>query len=88
MSQVHNPKSITGGCLCGGIRYQIDFAVDHDWKSGVGPLTNFRCMFQTLTYNLDRRAEDLSSLTLVNARSAERIAVVSSTTFILSLQRS
>ena len=86
MSQVHNPKSVTGGCLCGGIRYQIDFAVDHDCKSGVSP-TNFSCRF-TLTYNLDGRAEDISSLTPVNARSAERIAVVSSTTFILSLQRS
>ncbi|KAJ7354399.1 Mss4-like protein [Mycena albidolilacea] len=26
------PKSITGGCNCGGVRYRVDFATDHDWK--------------------------------------------------------
>ncbi|KAJ7168397.1 Mss4-like protein [Mycena crocata] len=26
------PKTVTGGCNCGGVRYQIDFAEDHDWK--------------------------------------------------------
>ena len=88
MSQMRIPKTITGGCLCGGVRYQIDFAVDHDWKSGVGSPKDFRYTFQTLTYKLDGRAKDLSSLTRVNAHSAERTAVVSSTTSILSLQRS
>lgn len=34
MSQMLIPKAITGGCLCGGVRYQIDFAHDHDWKAG------------------------------------------------------
>lgn len=29
------PKAIEGGCLCGGIRYKIDFADDHDWKTAV-----------------------------------------------------
>jgi len=28
------PQTVTGGCLCGGIRYQIDFSPDHDWKRG------------------------------------------------------
>ncbi|KAJ7184410.1 Mss4-like protein [Mycena filopes] len=26
------PKFVTGGCLCGGVRYRIDFSADHDWK--------------------------------------------------------
>jgi hypothetical protein len=30
------PKTITGGCLCGGVRYQVEFALDHDWKFAVG----------------------------------------------------
>jgi hypothetical protein len=35
MSQLRILKAVTGGCLCGGVRYQIDFAPDHDWQSGV-----------------------------------------------------
>jgi len=31
------PTTISGGCLCGGVRYQVDFAADHDWKKA--PLT-------------------------------------------------
>jgi hypothetical protein len=30
-----NPEIATGGCLCGGVRYRIDFATDHDWKRAV-----------------------------------------------------
>jgi len=29
------PKSITGGCLCGGVRYQVDFPPDHDFRKAV-----------------------------------------------------
>ncbi|KAJ6620319.1 Mss4-like protein [Mycena sp. CBHHK59/15] len=28
------PEMTTGGCLCGGVRFQINFAPDHDWKRG------------------------------------------------------
>ncbi|KAJ7491167.1 Mss4-like protein [Mycena latifolia] len=28
------PKTVTGGCLCEGVRFRIDFAPDHDWKRG------------------------------------------------------
>ncbi|RDL42140.1 Uncharacterized protein BP5553_02119 [Venustampulla echinocandica] len=28
------PKTITGGCLCEGVRFRIDFSEDHDWKRG------------------------------------------------------
>ncbi|KAJ7677279.1 Mss4-like protein [Mycena rosella] len=27
------PTTVTGGCLCEGVRYQIDFAPDHDWEN-------------------------------------------------------
>ena len=42
MSEIPIPKTISGGCLCGGVRYKIDFAVDHDWKSGVSFPRAFR----------------------------------------------
>ncbi|KAJ7771544.1 Mss4-like protein [Mycena metata] len=29
-----HPKFATGGCVCGGVRYRIDFAPEHDWKRG------------------------------------------------------
>ncbi|PMD48999.1 hypothetical protein L207DRAFT_627631 [Hyaloscypha variabilis F] len=28
------PQKITGGCLCGGVRYEINFKPEHDWKRG------------------------------------------------------
>jgi len=31
---IPTPEMVTGGCLCGGVRYQIDFSADHDWKRG------------------------------------------------------
>jgi len=31
---VPTPKRITGGCLCGGVRYQVEFSAEHDWKRG------------------------------------------------------
>ena len=29
------PKHIKGGCLCGALRYEIDFPPDHDFKAAV-----------------------------------------------------
>lgn len=29
------PSTITGGCLCGAIRYQVDFPEDHDFLDNV-----------------------------------------------------
>ncbi|KAK4213294.1 Mss4-like protein [Rhypophila decipiens] len=41
------PKSITGGCLCGGIRYKVDFPVDHDFKKASGSCQCTQCRRQT-----------------------------------------
>ncbi|KAM7185319.1 hypothetical protein V8F20_011852 [Naviculisporaceae sp. PSN 640] len=41
------PKSITGGCLCGGIRYQVDFPPDHDFKKSSGSCQCTQCRRQT-----------------------------------------
>lgn len=40
MSQMLTPKAVTGGCLCGGVRFQVDFAPDHDWQKGVSSPKN------------------------------------------------
>ena len=43
------PSSITGGCLCGGVRYEVNFAVDHDFKTNVS-IHNLRRQYHvTLT---------------------------------------
>lgn len=32
------PKKVTGGCLCGIVRYEINFSPEHDWQRGVNSL--------------------------------------------------
>lgn len=34
-SKFPKPSSITGGCLCGSIRYRVDFPPTHDFISAV-----------------------------------------------------
>jgi hypothetical protein len=77
---VRKPKSITGGCLCGGVRYQIDFSPDHDWEHGVSErildvVFASTCTAEPSNLNLSSR------VTRANAPSAERTAAVSSTTY-------
>ncbi|KAJ6595609.1 Mss4-like protein [Mycena vulgaris] len=45
------PKTATGGCLCEGVRYQIDFAPDHDWKPHTCQCTQCRKMSGSLVVN-------------------------------------
>jgi len=48
------PKTITGGCLCGGVRYEITFSPEHDWKRGPHTCQCTQCRKNcgSLVYNL------------------------------------
>ncbi|KAJ6497151.1 Mss4-like protein [Mycena vitilis] len=50
---MHTPERATGGCLCGGVRYRIDFAPDHDWKRAPNTCqcTQCRKMCGSLVFN-------------------------------------
>lgn len=82
------PKTITGGCLCGGVRYEINFSLEHDWKRGVS-FSPFRGVLLTPYYFCRDRplAEDFFSLTRANALNAARTVAVSSTTSTPSRRR-
>ncbi|KAI2781443.1 Mss4-like protein [Daldinia loculata] len=41
------PTSITGGCLCGSIRYRVDFPKDHDFLKGSGSCQCTQCRRNT-----------------------------------------
>ncbi|KAI0847621.1 Mss4-like protein [Daldinia vernicosa] len=41
------PTSITGGCLCGSIRYRVDFSKDHDFLKGSGSCQCTQCRRNT-----------------------------------------
>ncbi|GAB1312068.1 hypothetical protein MFIFM68171_02278 [Madurella fahalii] len=41
------PKKITGGCLCGKIRYTVNFPENHDFKDGSGTCQCTQCRKST-----------------------------------------
>ncbi|KAK0636539.1 Mss4-like protein [Bombardia bombarda] len=41
------PKTITGGCLCGGLRYLVEFPIDHDFRAGSETCQCTQCRKQT-----------------------------------------
>ncbi|KAI0379118.1 glutathione-dependent formaldehyde-activating GFA [Hypomontagnella monticulosa] len=41
------PTTITGGCLCGSIRYQVDFPADHDFLRSSGSCQCTQCRRNT-----------------------------------------
>ncbi|KAI1801735.1 Mss4-like protein [Daldinia bambusicola] len=41
------PASITGGCLCRSIRYQVDFPIGHDFLKGSGSCQCTQCRRNT-----------------------------------------
>ncbi|KAK5653924.1 hypothetical protein OQA88_7849 [Cercophora sp. LCS_1] len=59
MADFPTPKYITGGCLCGALRYEVTFPPDHDFKSStstlylvshrVRPASNYRFTSDTST---------------------------------------
>ncbi|KAK3688317.1 Mss4-like protein [Podospora appendiculata] len=46
-SSFPTPKFITGGCLCGSLRYRVDFPVDHDFKASASTCQCTQCRKQT-----------------------------------------
>ena len=34
-SELATPKTIEGGCLCGALRYRVEFPEDHDFQTAV-----------------------------------------------------
>ncbi|KAJ7268092.1 Mss4-like protein [Mycena haematopus] len=57
------PKTITGGCNCGGIRYQVDFAEDHEWKVAGHSCSCTACRKQTGSLALYLHSVQKSELT-------------------------
>ncbi|KAF8205486.1 Mss4-like protein [Mycena galopus ATCC 62051] len=57
------PKRVTGGCICGGVRYQLDFAPDHDWKRGGHTCQCTQCRKQSGSLLLNFHTVNLSELT-------------------------
>ncbi|KAI5464181.1 Mss4-like protein [Mariannaea sp. PMI_226] len=37
------PDSVTGGCLCGSVRYQVKFPADHDWNNSCSTCQCSQC---------------------------------------------
>ena len=70
------PKMITGGCLCGGVRYEINFSPEHDWKRGVYSLPCNPFLLR------NSRTDYYCSLTHANALSVVRIVAAWCTTSI------
>ncbi|KAK3323693.1 Mss4-like protein [Cercophora scortea] len=46
-SSFPTPKFITGGCLCGSLRYRVDFPADHDFKTSASTCQCTQCRKQT-----------------------------------------
>ncbi|KAJ7268091.1 Mss4-like protein, partial [Mycena haematopus] len=44
---MQKPQIITGGCNCGGVRYRVDFATDHDWRRGGNSCSCTTCRKQS-----------------------------------------
>ncbi|KAI0602620.1 glutathione-dependent formaldehyde-activating GFA [Biscogniauxia sp. FL1348] len=59
------PKSITGGCLCGSIRYRVDFPPDHDFIQSSASCQCTQCRRSTGTLMLVAHTVAAGSLTYV-----------------------
>ncbi|KAL7621317.1 hypothetical protein AAE478_008638 [Parahypoxylon ruwenzoriense] len=61
------PKSITGGCLCGSIRYHASFADDHDFLQSSGSCQCTQCRRTTGTLVFIAHTVSLSNLTYLTS---------------------
>ncbi|KAK4444905.1 Mss4-like protein [Podospora aff. communis PSN243] len=50
------PKQIKGGCLCGSIRYEVNFPPDHDFKNSFSTCQCTQCRKQTSSFFLTSHA--------------------------------
>ncbi|KAI1339287.1 glutathione-dependent formaldehyde-activating GFA [Xylariaceae sp. FL0016] len=60
------PTSITGGCLCGAIRYRVDFPKDHDFLKSSGTCHCTQCRRQTGALFYAAHSVFLAHLTYLN----------------------
>ncbi|KAI1493376.1 glutathione-dependent formaldehyde-activating GFA [Biscogniauxia mediterranea] len=59
------PTTITGGCLCGSIRYRVDFPEDHDFMQSSGSCQCTQCRRSTGTLVFVAHTVPLRCLTYV-----------------------
>ncbi|KAI0885951.1 glutathione-dependent formaldehyde-activating GFA [Annulohypoxylon maeteangense] len=59
------PKSITGGCLCGALRYKVDFPDDHDFLKQSSSCQCTQCRRNTGTLFLVAHTTPLSGFTFL-----------------------
>ncbi|ORY60576.1 glutathione-dependent formaldehyde-activating GFA, partial [Pseudomassariella vexata] len=60
------PEFVTGGCLCGSVRYKVDFPPDHDFLKASGSCQCTQCRRNTgslIFYAHDIRKAQMSFLT-------------------------
>lgn len=53
MTVMEKPTMVSGGCLCGSVRYTITFPADHDWDDCVSSdvvLTTTTALCDLYTY--------------------------------------
>ncbi|CAJ2504101.1 Uu.00g114950.m01.CDS01 [Anthostomella pinea] len=64
------PKSVTGGCLCGSIRYRVDFPDGHDFLQSSGSCQCTQCRRGTGSLFFTAHSIPLKSLTYLTATDA------------------
>lgn len=42
IEELPKPKRVTGGCLCGAVRYRLEFPEDHDFTKNVSEVSPLR----------------------------------------------
>lgn len=63
------PKHVTGGCLCGAVRYSIQFPDDHDYKESSGICMCTQCRKQSGSLLVHLHEVPFTSFTWTSASS-------------------
>lgn len=56
IEELPKPKHVTGGCLCGAVRYRLDFPHDHDFTKNVSKVSLLRARAQSWAQVLSVRS--------------------------------